>query len=382
MPDQQRTARGDIELLMITADPMVAASLESAGVDTVFVDLEVRGKAARQAGRNTVISGHSINDVRAVRAAVSGSRLLVRVNPWWEGSEDEIDAVLERLKTGTLDCIVQVQMLGEGFDHPRLSVAAIFRPYRSLAPYIQFVGRVMRVVQQNQPDHPDNRGFVVSHIGLNNDERWSEFRELDLEDQELIHDWTAGAGDPAIDGAETDGEGRARRFDNGMLVNNEILASFIDQAYLDPNDDRVLEEMLDREVAPGLQVRDIITLDQLRAGLLAKQAAQPVDQPLPIPISPQRKRQSARTRLNERAMSVANRVLQDLDLPRNGFALMKVTRGPRQSNLRVVTRLLNAAVTAELGDARGKASAAELTRVFDDLDAIADRVRDDIAKKL
>lgn len=95
MPDQQRTARGDIELLMITADPMVAASLESAGVDTVFVDLEVRGKAARQAGRNTVISGHSINDVRAVRAAVSGSRLLVRVNPWWEGSEDEIDAVLE-----------------------------------------------------------------------------------------------------------------------------------------------------------------------------------------------------------------------------------------------------------------------------------------------
>lgn len=296
--------------------------------------------------------------------------------------EDEIDAVLERLKTGTLDCIVQVQMLGEGFDHPRLSVAAIFRPYRSLAPYIQFVGRVMRVVQQNQPDHPDNRGFVVSHVGLNNDERWSEFRELDLEDQELIHDWTTGTGDPAIEGTETDGEGRARRFDNGMLVNNEILASFIDQAYLDPNDDRVLEEMLDREVAPGLQVRDIITLEQLRAGLLAKQAAQPVDQPLPIPVSPQRKRQSARTRLNERTMSVANRVLQDLELPRNGFALMKVTRGPRQSNLRVATRLLNAAVTAELGDTRGEASAAELTRVFNDLDAIADRVRDDIVKKL
>jgi superfamily II DNA or RNA helicase len=56
------------------------------------------------------------------------------------------DAVIERLRQGQLDCIVQVQMLGEGFDHPRLSVAAIFRPFRSLAPYIQFVGRVMRVV--------------------------------------------------------------------------------------------------------------------------------------------------------------------------------------------------------------------------------------------
>ena len=74
-------------------------------------------------------------------------------------------------------------MLGEGFDHPRLSVAAIFRPFRSLAPYIQFVGRVMRVVVQDEPDHPDNQGFVVSHVGLNNDARWDEFRELDLDDQ-------------------------------------------------------------------------------------------------------------------------------------------------------------------------------------------------------
>ena len=63
--------------------------------------------------------------------------------------EDDREAVLERLPPGQIDCIVQVQMLGEGFDHPRLSVAAIFRPFRSLAPYIQFVGRVMRVVIQN-----------------------------------------------------------------------------------------------------------------------------------------------------------------------------------------------------------------------------------------
>ncbi|CQD25106.1 hypothetical protein BN970_06904 [Mycolicibacterium conceptionense] len=78
-------------------------------------------------------------------------------------------------------------MLGEGFDHPRLSVAAIFRPFRSLAPYIQFVGRVMRVVQEAAPEHPDNQGHIVSHVGLNNDARWSEFRELDLDDQALVH---------------------------------------------------------------------------------------------------------------------------------------------------------------------------------------------------
>jgi DNA repair protein RadD len=70
---------------------------------------------------------------------------------------DDKEAVIERLRLGQLDCVIQVQMLGEGFDHPRLSVAAIFRPFASLAPYIQFIGRVMRVVVQDEPDHPDNR---------------------------------------------------------------------------------------------------------------------------------------------------------------------------------------------------------------------------------
>jgi DNA repair protein RadD len=298
-----------------------------------------------------------------------------------EMDEDEQEAVLERLRTGALDCIVQVQMLGEGFDHPRLSVAAIFRPFRSLAPYVQFVGRVMRVVQQNRPDHPDNQGHVVSHVGLNNDARWSEFRELDLEDQELIHAWVTGNGEE-VEPSDSDGDPRPRRFDGGMLVDNEVLADFIDQQYLDPTDDRVLEEMLDREFAPGLRVRDITTIDQLRTVLLTKQAAKSGDVPTAIPVSPQRRRRAARTRLNQRVGSVANRVLDDLVLSRNGRDLGKVVRGPLQSNIQVVTRMLNKAVTEEVGDERGDASADDLTRTFDNLDVIADKVRDDIAKKI
>ena len=63
-------------------------------MDWVFVDLEVRGKVERQAGRNTVISGHTLNDVVAVRRVLTTSRLLVRVNPWGPGSEAEVDAVI------------------------------------------------------------------------------------------------------------------------------------------------------------------------------------------------------------------------------------------------------------------------------------------------
>ncbi|PJN93388.1 DEAD/DEAH box helicase, partial [Amaricoccus sp. HAR-UPW-R2A-40] len=67
-------------------------------------------------------------------------------------------------------------MLGEGFDHPKLSVAAIFRPFRSLGPYLQFVGRIMRVVVQNSPGHPDNLGHIVTHLGMNLDARFQEFK--------------------------------------------------------------------------------------------------------------------------------------------------------------------------------------------------------------
>ncbi|MFN8232237.1 MAG: helicase-related protein [Actinomycetota bacterium] len=82
---------------------------------------------------------------------------------------NEREDILLDLSNGRIDAIVQVQMLGEGFDHPPLSVAAIFRPFRSLSPYIQFVGRIMRVNVQNAPGHPDNQGVVVSHVGLNVD---------------------------------------------------------------------------------------------------------------------------------------------------------------------------------------------------------------------
>lgn len=82
-------------LMSITREPAVAAMLERCGVDWVFVDLEIIGKQERQAGRNTVVSGHSLEDVRAVRKVLSRSKLLVRVNPWGDWSAGEIAGVVD-----------------------------------------------------------------------------------------------------------------------------------------------------------------------------------------------------------------------------------------------------------------------------------------------
>jgi hypothetical protein len=299
--------------------------------------------------------------------------------------EEERDEVIDRLQIGRLDCIVQVQMLGEGFDHPRLSVAAIFRPFRSLAPFIQFVGRVMRVVIQNDPSHPDNQGFIVSHVGLNNDARWEEFRELDLEDQALINEWVTGTVTETGGNGDSQGQGHPRRFDDGILVDDEFISHFIDRPFLDPDDDRVLDEMLDKRIGP-VTLGDLIEREDLRQKLKARVDAL-AGSPSPIPVTPQRRRRNARNRLRERTNSVAARVISDLSIPRQGRQVARVLpgAGAPAANIQYMTRLLNREINDFLGiesGQRGQLSADETERALAELDELGDRVRDRIETAL
>lgn len=90
-----------LHLMYITKNTEVARVAESAGVDRIFVDMEYIGKADRQCGMDTVQSRHTVDDVKNVRAAISASELLVRVNPIHDktdeycSTEDEIDAVID-----------------------------------------------------------------------------------------------------------------------------------------------------------------------------------------------------------------------------------------------------------------------------------------------
>jgi len=84
-----------MELIYITNDPKLALSVEESGVQRIMVDLEQIGKADRQGHLDTVMSIHSIDDVRKVRSVLSKAKLLVRVNPIHEHSEQEIDNVIE-----------------------------------------------------------------------------------------------------------------------------------------------------------------------------------------------------------------------------------------------------------------------------------------------
>jgi len=54
------------------------------------------------------------------------------------------DSCERRLISGELHGIVCVDMFGEGYDFPKLKVAALHSPHRSLVPTIQFIGRFAR----------------------------------------------------------------------------------------------------------------------------------------------------------------------------------------------------------------------------------------------
>lgn len=85
-----------LKLMYITNDSNVAKVAEDAGVDRIFIDLEINGKEERQGHLDTVISKHQITDVGEIKPVLHNAELLVRVNSIYEDSKKEIDSVIQQ----------------------------------------------------------------------------------------------------------------------------------------------------------------------------------------------------------------------------------------------------------------------------------------------
>lgn len=83
-----------LKLMYITNKENVAKIAEDSGVDWIFVDLEINGKKERQGHLDTVISHHHIDDVKNIKKVLTKAELLVRVNPVYDDSEEEINKVI------------------------------------------------------------------------------------------------------------------------------------------------------------------------------------------------------------------------------------------------------------------------------------------------
>ncbi len=308
----------------------------------------------------------SINHAREIRSLYEERGYSAAVIHSNQKPDEQAD-VLSRLKSGALDCIIQVQMLGEGFDHPKLSVAAIFRPFRSLAPYIQFVGRIMRVVVQNSPNHPDNIGHIVTHLGMNLDARLKEFKQFEADD-DAFWDSVIGGDEPIVSKEVQAGEAR-KTVGEKIVVKGEVVDALWEEDFTSADDQEIIAELREKLSALGLNP------DQ--AEEMFKQGKQPAirvnEAPEPFSVQPQNQWREARKRLDEQAKRVANLLLNNTDLSRTGRELTheyKSLKLSGRNNFVSALMMANNEINKRLGKDRQNASTEEFQAVLDQLEDI------------
>lgn len=145
-----------LKLMYITNDPTVAKIAVDAGVDCIFIDMEVLGKAERQGGMDTVQSHHVPEDIAKVRAAIGNkAEIMARVNPLNPNSQAEIDASIEN-----------------GADVIMLPMWRTADDLRQLVSMVDGRAKVMPLLEtdtaaDNLPEAVKVSGIDQMHIGLN-----------------------------------------------------------------------------------------------------------------------------------------------------------------------------------------------------------------------
>lgn len=105
-----------------------------------------------------------------------------------------VQKTIEDLKDGTIDGIICVNMLGEGFDFPNLKIAAIHEPHKSLASTLQFIGRFARTNASNIGNAKfiamnDEQLKIENKKLFSNDAIWQEMI-IDMSEKKIDEDIT------------------------------------------------------------------------------------------------------------------------------------------------------------------------------------------------
>jgi len=267
---------------------------------------------------------------------------------------EEREDRLRDYEHGSLDAMVHVGILGEGYDNPTISIAALFRPFRSVAPYTQFVGRALRALPNG--NQTDNLAHVVAHAGLNQEGHWQYFKH-ETEEAQVLADLDVWAQAHDEDGAGETGESKSRdcsESDPAEVTSEEIEGFDVDaylpvegteaeeaQAHLDD-----VERALDALEKQGLDVPDA---DDIKQEIAARN--QPLgDEDLPPPPNrPARERHAYRKILNHAVRRAAGTILHRLDIPEGDDLVAAVGTGEEESNIEVVIRMLHRRVNAAMG---------------------------------
>jgi superfamily II DNA or RNA helicase len=259
---------------------------------------------------------------------------------------EEREDRLRAYAANQLDAMVHVGILGEGYDNKNISIAALFRPFRSVAPYTQFVGRALRALPDGTDT--DNLAHVVAHAGLNQEEHWQYFKEETEEAQVLADlDAWAAAQEEEESASADDGLSKSARDSDPAEVTRETIEGFDVDAYLpvegaDAEEAkehlRDVENALDALKEKGLDVPDT---EEFKREIAALNRPLGDEELPPPPNRPARERHAYRKILDHAVRRAAGTILRRLDVPEGTDLVDAVGQGDEQSNVEVVIRMLN-----------------------------------------
>jgi type I site-specific restriction endonuclease len=250
--------------------------------------------------------------------------------------------------------MVHVGILGEGYDNPNISIAALFRPFRSVAPYTQFVGRALRALPDG--NDTDNFAHVVAHAGLNQEDHWQYFKH-ETEEAQVLADldaWAQSRDEETVEDSDADPSQSQSESDPAEVTSEEIEGFDVD-AYLPvegaeaeaaQDDLDAMEEALDRLREKGLDVPDA---DALKQEIVERNHPLGDEDLPPPPNRPARERQAYRKILNHAVRRAAGTILHRLDVSEGDDLVDAVGTGEEETNIEVVIRLLHRRVNAAVG---------------------------------
>lgn len=201
-----------LDLIQITNDPQFARRCDALDGMRLWVDLERNGKAERQAGRNTFISTHTLDDVGRVKAVLRRSRLMVRVNPLHPDTDTEVNAVLAQDAD-----LLMLPMFTEAWELQAFCAIVAGR-----APVVALLETAAAF--ESLPEWITTPGLQEVYVGLND-------LHLSLRQRFMFEPLALGMLDGVVRLARAQGLrfgfGGIARLDGGLLPGRDVLAEHL-----------------------------------------------------------------------------------------------------------------------------------------------------------
>ena len=220
---------------------------------------------------------------------------------------------------------------------------------------------------QNDAVHPDNVGHIVTHLGMNLDERLKEFKQFENDDQ-AFWDKVISGDEPEVPTAVRDGSARLTAAER-VVVHGEIVEALREEDFTTVEDQQIVEDFRERLKLFGLnpsQAEEMVK--KARVTPLRKRTPSE-----PFLVQPQREWEEARKRLYEQAQRLAKLLLNHVELLMTGTELTykyKSLKISGKNNYVSALMMVNAEMNKRLGKERAQASTEEFKLILDNLDDI------------